>query len=112
MSRRFFDARVCCASLMIACNGELVEAVPKDVCYSELRWIGERQGSPEMYPGEDCVGCHIDNDGPQLVLGGTLYPYVIPEREVLAAAQSGKHCFGIEGITLTIEAGDGKTLEV
>lgn len=99
------------ALLAFACSDELVETVPKDVCYSEMRWIGGKRGSPEMYPGEDCVGCHLDNDGPQLALGGTLYPYVLgnPELETL---QSGEHCFGIEGITVTIEDAEGQVFEV
>ena len=95
-----------------ACNDELSEAVPKDVCYSERRWIGGKRGSEEMYPGEDCVGCHRKNDGPQLVLGGTLYPYVIGRKDVLSAAQSGEHCFGIEGVTITIEEATGQSFEV
>lgn len=96
------------------CNDELSEVVPKDVCYSERRWIGGKRGSEEMYPGGDCVGCHLDNDGPQLVLGGTLYPYVFPEGEshILDAAQSGEHCYGVEGISITIEDGAGQIFEV
>ena len=61
------------ALLAFACNDETVEVVPKDVCYSEMRWVGEKRGSPEMFPGRDCVGCHIDNDGPPLALGGTVF---------------------------------------
>lgn len=100
------------ALVALACNDELVETVPKDVCYSEMRWIGGKRGSPEMYPGEDCVGCHIENDGPPLALGGTLYPYVRSNAELLAAAQSGEHCFGVEGITITIEDNEGQIFEV
>lgn len=96
----------------LACNDELVEVVPRDVCYSETRWIGGKRGSEEMYPGEDCVGCHLENDGPELALGGTVYPYVIRENDVLRAAQSGEHCFGVEGITVTIEDADGLRLDL
>lgn len=105
---------LCAGSALVAfaCNDELVETVPKDVCYSEMRWIGGKRGSPEMYPGEDCVGCHLENDGPQLALGGTLYPYVIVQNDVLAAAQSGVNCFGVEGITVTIEDDEGQSFEV
>ena len=60
------------ASVSFGCHDELVEEVTKDVCYSEMRWIGEKRGSPEMYPGRDCVGCHLDNDGPPLSIGGTI----------------------------------------
>ena len=33
------------------CNDETVEIVDKEVCYSEMRWVGEKRGSPEMFPG-------------------------------------------------------------
>lgn len=111
MPRLLFGLCSGAALLAFACNDELVETVPKDVCYSEMRWIGGKRGSPEMYPGEDCVGCHVDNDGPQLALGGTLYPYVLGNPEI-SELQSGEHCFGIEGITITIEDAEGQTFEL
>jgi hypothetical protein len=94
-----------------ACNDETVEVVSKEVCYSELRWVGDKRGSPEMFPGRDCVGCHIENDGPPLALGGTLYPYVM-SREQSAQLQTGTDCFGIEGIAITIEDAEGQTFEL
>ncbi len=95
-----------------ACNDELVEDVTKDVCYSEKRWIGGKRGSAEMYPGRDCVGCHLENDGPPLAAGGTIYPYVISDTEVLSELQSGEDCFGIEGVVVTITDGEGQTYEL
>jgi hypothetical protein len=94
-----------------ACNDETTEVVSKDVCYSEMRWVGEKRGSPEMFPGRDCVGCHIDNDGPPLAIGGTLYPYVMSSEDA-AVLQTGTDCFGIEGITLTITDADGQPFDV
>jgi hypothetical protein len=94
-----------------ACGDETVEVVDKSVCYSEMRWVGEKRGSAEMFPGRDCVGCHIDNDGPPLALGGTVYPYVLNAPAVFDA-QSGEDCFGIEGINVTIEDGDGQIFEL
>lgn len=99
------------AVIAFACNDELVEDVPKDVCYSEKRWIGDKRGSPEMFPGRDCVGCHIDNDGPPLAIGGTLYAYVLPAPAVLDA-QTGEDCFGIEGIAITIEDAEGQVFDL
>ncbi len=95
-----------------ACNDETVEVVTKSVCYSELRWVGEKRGSPEMFPGRDCVGCHIDNDGPPLVLGGTIYPYVINDRALYAQLQSGSDCFGLEGATVIVEDASGQVIEL
>lgn len=95
-----------------ACNDDTVEEVDKTVCYSGMRWVGEKRGSPEMYPGRDCVGCHIDNDGPPLAIGGTVYPYVLSNGATGLAAQTGTDCFGIEGITVRITDADGLPLEV
>ena len=92
-----------------ACNDETVEVVEKSVCYSEMRWVGEKRGSPEMFPGRDCVGCHIDNDGPPLALGGTVYPYVLPSAEALEL-QTGTDCFGLEGVTVRVTDGDNQDL--
>jgi hypothetical protein len=94
-----------------ACNDETVEEVDKDVCYSGMRWVGDKRGSPEMFPGRDCVGCHIDNDGPPLAVGGTIYPYVLGAPQI-QLAQSGDYCFGIEGVRVAITDGEGQTLEV
>jgi hypothetical protein len=99
------------ASVSFACQDELVEEVTKDVCYSEKRWIGEKRGSPEMYPGRDCVGCHLDNDGPPLAIGGTIYPYLLGAPQIFEA-QSGEDCFGIEGVTVTIEDYEGQAFEL
>jgi hypothetical protein len=94
-----------------ACGDDTVEVVSKDVCYSEQRWVGGTRGSPEMFPGRDCVGCHIDNDGPSLAIGGTVYPYVI-DRPLAFDVQSGKDCFGLEGATVRIEDADGQIFEL
>lgn len=101
-----------CSFVAFACNDETVEEVSKDVCYSGMRWIGDKRGSPEMFPGQDCVGCHIENDGPPLAIGGTLYPYVLNLAAGIQKVQSGEHCFGIGGIAVAIEDADGQTFEV
>ena len=96
-----------------ACADEPVEEdVSKDVCYTGKRWVGERRGSPNMFPGRDCVGCHIENDGPPLAVGGTLYPYVLQPGSPGLAAQTGTDCFGVEGVTITIEDANGQQFEV
>jgi hypothetical protein len=92
----------------LSCNDETVEVVDKTVCYSEMRWVGEKRGSPEMFPGRDCVGCHIDNDGPPLALGGTIYPYVLGSGQPGLLAQTGTDCFGLEGVEIIIEDGEGQ----
>lgn len=95
-----------------ACNDDTVEEVDTEVCYSGMRWVGEKRGSPEMFPGRDCVGCHIDNDGPPLALGGTVYPFVLTANAPGLLAQTGTDCFGVEGVTVRIEDGEGQIFEV
>jgi hypothetical protein len=58
------------------------------------------------------VGCHIENDGPQLVLGGTIYPYLISDRELYADLQTGTDCFGLEGVTVRITDNSGQVFEL
>jgi hypothetical protein len=99
-------------ALALACSDVTTEQVTKDICYSEMRWVGGKRGSEEMYPGRDCVGCHLDNDGPQFVLGGTIYPYFISDRELYAELQTGTDCFGLEGVSVRIVDGSGQVFEL
>lgn len=95
------------ALLLGACNDELVQEVPTDVCASGLRWAGELTPNEEMYPGRDCVGCHRDNDGPELLAGGTVYGVLDPE----GTRTTQNDCFGVEGARVTISAADGQVLQ-
>lgn len=90
-------------SFLVACN-DLVEDVPTDVCASGKRWAGEKTGSEEMYPGRDCVSCHQDNEGPEFLAAGTVYG----RYDYDGAFTTNNDCFGIEGATVTITAGDGQ----
>jgi len=91
---------------MPGCNDDLVEEVPRDVCASGRRWAGELTASEEMYPGRDCVGCHKEYDGPELMAGGTIYGLIDPD----GARTTNNDCFGVEGAQVTITAGDGQIL--
>ena len=64
-----------------------------------------------MDPGRDCVGCHLDNDGPPLAVGGTIYPYIIDRPEIFQL-QTGEDCFGLEGVLVRIEDATGQLFEV
>jgi hypothetical protein len=104
-------------AVVFACKDDTIQDVDQSVCLSGKQWIGGKRGDPRMYPGQDCVGCHLDNDGPELMLGGTVYPYVeyvIGEAGLakFKEQQSGEHCFGLEGVELTITGGDGQTFTV
>jgi hypothetical protein len=99
-------------AVVFACNDEIIQEVPKDVCFSQKQWIGGRHGDPRMFPGRDCVGCHLENDGPQLVLGGTVYPYVVSNADQLKQLQSGEDCFGAAGVQVHIEGADGQKFDL
>jgi hypothetical protein len=89
------------------CNDELVEEVPTTVCASGKRWVGEFTPNEEMYPGEDCVGCHRSSDGLPLMAAGTVYG--LPDRD--GTRTSEPLCFGVEGVLVTITAAEGTVLQ-
>ncbi|HTV17407.1 MAG TPA: hypothetical protein VMG12_02015 [Polyangiaceae bacterium] len=90
-----------------ACNDELVEEVPNSVCASGKRWVGEFTPNEEMYPGQDCVGCHLTLDGPPLMAAGTVYG--LPDRD--GPRTSVPTCFGVEGVQVTITGTEGTVLQ-
>lgn len=94
-------------SLLVSCSEPLVEDVPTSVCASGKRWVGEFTANEEMYPGQDCVGCHVAVDGPPLLAAGTVYGVL---DSTLARTSAGL-CFGVEGALVTITAGDGEVLQ-
>ncbi|HTV25267.1 MAG TPA: hypothetical protein VMG12_41520, partial [Polyangiaceae bacterium] len=57
--------------------------------------------------GQDCVGCHKSDGGPELLAGGTVYGIVDREgtRTIL------NDCFGVEGARVTLTTGDGQHLQ-
>jgi mono/diheme cytochrome c family protein len=44
------------------------------VCTSGKHWTGGDDGSQLMHPGGACNTCHQKNDGPNLRVGGTVFP--------------------------------------
>lgn len=97
----------CSLCLATSCQADTVDEVSKDVCASGRRWVGDLTPSEEMYPGQDCVGCHKAYDGPELLAGGTIYGLPDPE----GALTTKPDCFGIEGVKVMIRAADGQVLE-
>jgi hypothetical protein len=100
---------VAVSSLLLgqSCNEELVEEVGTDVCASGKRWVGEFTPSEEMYPGQDCVSCHLSLDGPPLMAAGTVYG--LPDRD--GTRTSVPYCFGVEGVLVTITGAEGTVLQ-
>jgi mono/diheme cytochrome c family protein len=110
--RLLFFFAMATAVIAFACNDQIIDLVPKDVCYAGKQWVGGRHGDPRMFPGRDCVGCHIENDGPQFIAGGTVYPYQISNADQLKQLQSGEDCFGVEGVHVHIEGADGQAYDL
>jgi hypothetical protein len=92
--------------LVLACNQNLVDEVSRDVCASGKRWVGDLTPNEWMFPGHDCVGCHQTYDGPELLAGGTIYG--LPDEN--GARTTASDCFGVEGVSVTLTAGDGQVL--
>jgi hypothetical protein len=92
-----------------ACNDETIQDVDTDICATGKHWIGGKRGDPRMYPGRDCVGCHLDNDGPELMFGGTVYPYLQGDfKKAGLTPPTGNDCFGLEGVEVHVIGGDGQ----
>jgi hypothetical protein len=90
--------------ITLAC-GASTEHVSRDVCLSGTRWTGYSSPDQKMSPGKDCIGCHLDNDGPPLVAAGTVY--AIEDN----ASQIENDCFGLEGVEVELEGADGTLLK-
>ncbi|MBC8068666.1 MAG: hypothetical protein IAG13_10065 [Deltaproteobacteria bacterium] len=66
------------------------------VCTSEQYWGDDDDGDPRMHPGRDCVSCHTeesdDDDVPDLVIAGTVYP----------TAHEPNDCYGASSVDLRV----------
>ncbi len=97
------SGRVLLASVALGavfgCQSISEEVTPTAECVSGKKWIGGDVGHPEMHPGQNCVGCHQDNDGPPLQLGGTVYASTAQEHD----------CYGVEGAIVVITDGNLET---
>jgi hypothetical protein len=100
--RRGAQRAVATAALLIAACGGTTESVSRDVCLSGTRWVGSSYPDQEMSPGTDCLGCHIENDGPPLVAAGTVYATADNTTQIE------NDCFGLEGVTVELEGADGR----
>ncbi len=96
-------ASVALASSLLAGCGENTKAVPVTECSSGTKWIGDDDGSEEMHPGRDCIGCHASRgDGPRFAIAGTVY----------GGPNAGDGCFGAPGAVVRITGADGKVQEL
>jgi hypothetical protein len=95
-----FVAALALLSLPLACKDDS-EAVSTGVCASGRRWVGGNTSSEEMSPGTECLGCHLETDGPPLMAAGTVYGVIDN------ASQIENDCYGLPGVEVEIEGADG-----
>lgn len=75
---------------------------PPAVCSTNDAWTSGDEGSPLMHPGDDCIGCHSQGEGPRYTIAGT----------VMNASNDDTNCNGVEGATVVITDANGKTLSL
>ncbi|MDF2694208.1 MAG: hypothetical protein K0S65_2591 [Labilithrix sp.] len=61
-----------------------VDAGPK--CTSGKTWMNGNEGDPLMNPGEACNACHQQQGGPNLRIGGTVYPSLHEPNDCIGSA--------------------------
>lgn len=66
-------------------------------CSSGKEWSNGNQGSEKMNPGEACIDCHTNGDGPRFTLAGT----------VMGAIHDPDDCDGPKSVTVTVTDADG-----
>lgn len=75
-------------------------SIPPAVCSSGQAWNSGNDGNPQMNPGQDCIACHDQGDGPKFQFAGT----------VMGATNDDDNCDGVDGVTVQIIGSDGQTL--
>lgn len=83
------------------CDGAETPGDPAGNC-AIGEWKEGDEGAPLMNPGQDCILCHADNEGPDYTAAGT----VMEDYDVA------DNCFGVSGITVRITDADGAVLEL
>lgn len=108
--RRLGARRLGMTGALLALSGAAVLAagcydvsfVGTDVCATGLAWTAGDQGSPNMHPGQTCISCHHDNDGPGFTIAGTVFP----------GNGLADDCFGSYGVTVLVTGADGKSVKM
>jgi hypothetical protein len=70
---------------------------PPAVCSTDSAWLDGASGDELMHPGRNCVGCHVEEGGPDLAVGGT----------VMNAFDDDDNCNGVQGVTVQITDANG-----
>jgi hypothetical protein len=81
------------AGPVVGCDEVWEQTSSSSECATGVHWAAGDMGHPEMHPGGDCVGCHVEHGAPPLALGGTVYHVAEYQEE---------DCYGVEGVTVQI----------
>jgi len=96
-------AAACLAALGAGCGvGGEGGNPPPEVCSTSKAWTSGDRESPEMHPGDDCIGCHSSGEGPRFLIAGT----------VMNDLKDDTNCYGVEGVTVQITDANGKVNEL
>ncbi len=90
------------SSAVAACTDVSEMRTPTDSCTTGRVWVAGDLGHEEMHPGSDCLDCHQRQNGPELAIGGTIYPTQAQETD----------CYGLLGATVRITGADGVVFEL
>jgi len=71
-------------------------------CTSGTSWDGGDEGSALMNPGEDCILCHEQGEGPTYDVAGTVFEVIDEPND----------CYGAEGATIRITGADSQAIEL
>ncbi len=63
--------------------------LPKIICSSQELWTDGNKADPRMHPGNTCLACHAQADGPRLAFAGTVYPTPHEQTECYGTKQEG-----------------------
>jgi hypothetical protein len=82
---------------LVSCNGGNA-----DLCVSGTFWEGGEDGSPLMNPGEDCIACHSQGEGPAYDVAGTVYTNLDEPMD----------CNGVDTVTVEITDADAVVFDL
>lgn len=86
------------AALIAACSG-LGNETPTNCSTKQV--ASSHEGSM-MRPGDDCIGCHSQGEGPRFGIAGT----------VMGASNDDINCDGVAGVVVEITGSDGQTVSM
>ncbi len=78
-------------------GGGGLASVPTSTCVSGTQWQGGSEGTGEMAPGQDCIACHTQGEGPRYTIAGTVFK----------DPNEPNDCGGVSAVQVVITDADG-----